>query len=178
MFLAMSENGWAEKLRQVFERGRQAWNSGRKNASTMFGADDLAFLAGIGCTAQEMFDFVDDQQRYGEPSFETVLAIQKVRYDYFLKEMRGQTSGKIASMDDLPSKTHAVEGIVWLPRLIAKARIKLRGEMPDDLMYGCGGDRAFSEREQVDLARFLKFVWESGADDNRIVEAVKKRSLS
>ena len=173
----MTDTAWTEKLNQVFQRGIRAWKAGKRNPASMFDPDDQAFLAGIGCTTQEMFDFVDDHLDWGEPSFETVHAIQQVRQEFFLKEMRGQTSGKIASMSDLPSKSQAIDGFVWLPRMMAKARLKLRGEMPDDLMYGCGGDRAFCEREKVDLAKFLKLVWESGDNDQLIVAAVKSRSV-
>lgn len=140
----------------------------------MFDADDAAFLASVGCTRQELFDFVDDAQNDGEPDFDTVLAVQAIRRDYFLKLMAGKPSGRVASMDDLPAKTDAVDGIEWLPRIIEKARLKLRGEMPPDLMYGCGGDRPFLRRMKMTLPEFLKLVWESGSDDRRIIETVKR----
>lgn len=76
-------------------------------------------------------------------------------------------------MSELPSKATAVDGISWLPRLIVKARLKLRGEMPNELMYGCGGDRPFLRRMHMTLPGFLKLVWECGSDDRKIVEAVK-----
>ena len=67
-----------------------------------------------------------------------------------------------------------MDGIAWLPRLIVKARVKLRGEMPADLMYGCGGDRPFLDDMNMNLPGFLKLVWECGDDDRRIINAVKK----
>ena len=140
----------------------------------MFTRDDAASLATMGCTVQELFDFVDDGQTYGEPDFATTLAVAAIRRDYFLNVMNGQPTGRTASMDDLPAKTFAVDGIAWLPRLIVKARLKLRGEMPADLMYGCGGDRPFLRGMKMDLPGFLKLVWECGEDDRRIVDAVKK----
>jgi hypothetical protein len=76
-------------------------------------------------------------------------------------------------MSALPLKTDAVDGIAWLPRLIVKARLKLRGEMPPDLMYGCGGDRLFLRRMGLTLPGFLELVRDSGDDDLAIVEAVK-----
>jgi hypothetical protein len=88
--------------------------------------------------------------------------------------MGGKSTGRVASMEDLPAKTDAVDGIEWLPRIIEKARLKLRGEMPDDLMYGCGGDRPFLRRMRMSLPDFLKLVWEAGDDDRRIVDAVKR----
>ena len=55
-------------------------------------------------------------------------------------------TGHTVDMEQLPAKAAQVDGIAWLPRIIAKARAKLRGEMPPDLMYDCGGDRDFLER--------------------------------
>jgi hypothetical protein len=77
-------------------------------------------------------------------------------------------------MSALPLKTDAVDGIAWLPRLIVKARLKLRGEMPPDLMYGCGGDRPFLRRMGLTLSGFLELVRDCGDDDATIVEAVKR----
>jgi hypothetical protein len=76
-------------------------------------------------------------------------------------------------MSALPPKSAAVDGISWLPRLIAKARIKLRGEMDPDLMYGCAGDRPFLREHHMTLPEFLQLVWHKGDDDQAIVEAVK-----
>ena len=170
----MSTNDWQAEFRKVYDRGVVAWNDGRRAPQTMFDDKDAAFLATIGCTAQELFDFVDDFHRYGEPDFETTLAVAAIRRDYFLNVMRGRRTGRSVSTDDLPAKAAEVDGIAWLPRIIAKARLKLRGEMPADLMYGCGGDRPFLRKMNLDLPRFLKLVWECGDDNRRIVEAVKK----
>ena len=67
-------------------------------------------------------------------------------------------------------------GVAWLPRLIAKARAKLRGEMPGELMYGCGGDRAFLRRVNIHPADFLREVWSARDDDEKIIEYVKRSS--
>jgi hypothetical protein len=135
---------WKAQFRNVWDRGVAAWKAGRKSPQKMFAAEDTAFLATIGCSAQELFDFVDDHLRYGDFDFDPVLAVTGIRYRYFLEVMHGQASGHVAPMRELPSKAAAVDGISWLPRLIVKARIKLRGEMDPDLMFGCAGDRPFS----------------------------------
>jgi hypothetical protein len=170
----MSTISWEQQLRQVYDRGVAAWQAGQQSPGDMFSREDTAFLKTIGCTAQELFDFVDDGQRYGEPDFDTTLAVAAIRRDYFLNVMKGQSTGRTVSMDSLPAKTAEVDGIAWLPRLIVKARVKLRGEMPDDLMYGCAGDRPFLRQMNMDLPGFLKLVWQSGDDDRRIIDAVKK----
>ena len=170
----MANVSWEEQFRGVYDRGIVAWKEGRRAPQTMFSREDAAFLEGIGCSAQELFDFVDDLQRYGEPDYPTVMAIQTVCRDHFLNVLNGRRTGRTALMSDLPAKTEAVDGIPWLPRLIVKARLKLRCEMPSDLMFGCGGDRAFFGQVTLTPAAFLELVRESGSDDRRIIDAVKK----
>lgn len=165
---------WEQQLREVWDRGVAAWQAGRRSPATMFDSADVAFLAGIGCTAQELFDFVDDSQRYGEPDFATTLAVTAIRRDYFLDVLKGVPAKRRATMESLPPKTAAVDGIAWLPRLIVKARLKLRGEMPDDLMYGCAGDRPFLREMNLTLPRFLELVRDHRDNDRAIIDAVKR----
>ena len=139
----------------------------------MFEPKDVAFLAAIGCTAQELFDFVDDSLCYDDLDFETVLAVSAIRRDYFLTVMRGKPTGHVVQMHELPAKVAAVDGIPWLPRLIAKARIKLRGELNPDLMYGCAGDRPFLRQHRMTLPQFLQIVRDNEDDDRAIIDAVK-----
>lgn len=170
----MSTIPWEQQFRQVYDRSVAAWRAGRQSPSTMFSREDTAFLTTIGCTAQELFDFVDDSLQYDDLDFDTTLAVVAIRRDYFLNVMKGKPTGRTVSMDSLPAKAAEVDGIAWLPRLIVKARVKLRGEMPADLMYGCAGDRPFLRKMKMDLPGFLKLVWDSGDDDRRIINAVKK----
>src|SRR5580693_641576 len=170
----MNDDDWKLEFRKVWERGGVAWKAGRRAARTMFAPGDVAFLAGIGCTAQELFDFVDDSLRYDDVDFEMVLAVTAIRREYFLEVMQGKPSGRVVPMSALPAKSAAVDGIAWLPRLIAKARTKLRGELNPDLMYGCAGDRPFLRKHHLTLPQFLKLVWDQGDDDRAIVDAVKK----
>ena len=125
---------WKSEFKDAWERGIAAWKAGRKSAATMFDPKDMAFLASIGCTAQELFDFVDDFLGYDDFDFETVLAVTAIRREYFLNVMHGKSTGRVVPMNELPAKAAAVDGIAWLPRLIAQARINLRGEMNPDLM--------------------------------------------
>jgi hypothetical protein len=164
---------WKSEFERVWDRGVAAWKAGRRSAKKMFSPEDAAFLAKIGCTTQELFDFVDDHLRYGDFDFDTVLAVTEVRYRYFVEVMHGKATGKIVPMRELPSKAAAIDRISWLPRLIAKARIKLQGEMDPDLMYGCAGDRPFLRKHQMTLPEFLQLVWDKGDDERGIVDAVK-----
>jgi hypothetical protein len=165
---------WPVEFRKVYDAGSKRYQAGERKPSKLFSKAETEFLMSIGCTTQELFDFIDDLAGYGEPVFETVLLTTAVRRDYFLLVQNGKWSGRQVSMDSLPAKTAEVDGIAWLPRLIEKARAKLRGEMPPDLMYGCGGDRPFLRGMNVELAEFLRLVWDAN-DDRRIVDYVKGR---
>ncbi|HEV7403766.1 MAG TPA: DUF5069 domain-containing protein [Chthoniobacteraceae bacterium] len=165
---------WKLEFRHVWDRAVAAWRAGKRSPQTMFTAPDVAFLAGLGCTAQELFDFVDDSLRYDDLDCETALAVTAIRRDYFLEVMHGRPTGRVVPMSALPAKSAEVDGIAWLPRLIVKARIKLRGEMNPDLMYGCAGDRPFLRRHGMTLPQFLQLVRDHGDDDRAIVEAVKR----
>jgi hypothetical protein len=171
----MSEYDWPVEFRKVYDAGTKRYEGGERAPEKLFSKRELEFLATIGCSAQEMFDFIDDLARYGEPVYETVLLTTGVRRDYFRLVQNGVASGKEIDMDTLPPKAQEVDGIAWLPRLIEKARAKLRGEMPADLMYGCGGDRPFLREMNVELAEFLRLVWMCGDDNRRIVDYVKQR---
>jgi len=171
----MSNYDWPAQFRKVYDAASQRYSKGARDPQALFSKADLEFLGSIGCSAQELFDFIDDLARYGEPDYETTLLTIAVRRDYFLLVQNGVPTGKTAAMSSLPSKTAEVDGIAWLPRLIEKARIKLRGEMPPELMYGCGGDRPFLRSMNVELAEFLRLVWICGDDNARIVQYVKTR---
>jgi hypothetical protein len=171
----MSNYDWPEQFRKVYDAAARRYSKGEPEPQKLFTKTDLEFLASIGCSPQELFDFIDDLARYGEPNYETTLLTTAVRRDYFMLVQNGVPSRKRVSMDTLPAKTAEVDGIAWLPRLIEKARIKLRGEMPLDLMYGCGGDRPFLRSMNVELAEFLRLVWLCGDDTARIVQYVKTR---
>ncbi|TLD70649.1 hypothetical protein FEM03_10040 [Phragmitibacter flavus] len=66
----------------------------------------------------------------------------------------------------------------WLPRIIAKAEAKLRGEMDPDIMFGCGGDRAFLSEVGIHPADFLRMIWAAKGDQDRVVKFVKTGEYS
>ena len=164
---------WKSRFQEVYERGAHAWREGRRSPQSMFDAEDAAFLKSIGCTAQELFDFVDDAQSTGEPDFKSVLAVQEIRLDHFLNDMGGEWPAHAVPVSSLPAKRDQVDGIPWLPRIIEKARLKLQGRMPAELMYGCGGDHSFLRQVNMTLPQFLQLVRDKGSDDRAIVEVVK-----
>ncbi len=174
---SMSNYNWADTFREVYDSGYEVYMRGEKYPDEMFTEEQLEFLRSIGATGQEIFDFVEDNiLSGGEPSFETVLLITAARRDYFLSQQRGQWTDEKVRVADLPAKTAELDGIVWLPRIIAKARAKLRGQMPEELMYGCGGDRPFCKRHNIHLADLLRVVWMAGENDDLIVQYIKSQS--
>ena len=127
---------WKTQFRAVFDAGVQRRKEGSNEPVAMFERDEVAFLESIGCSAQEMFDFCDDYVGWDDVIYEHVEALQVVRYEHFVEELDSQPAAHRMEMDDFPAKTDKVEGIAWLPRLILKARAKLAGQLPADLMYG------------------------------------------
>ena len=169
----MDNYRWPQTFRELFNDGLHAYRAGRRDAATMFEAGQQEFLAGIGASAAEIFDCVEDNFQGGDPSFETTLLITAARRDYFLTVQQGRRSTQFIDLEALPKKSAALDGIQWLPRIIEKARAKLRGEMPPELMYGCGGDRAFLREHGIHPADFLREVWAAGDDIKRIVNFVR-----
>jgi len=172
----MSTYDWADRFRQLYDKAVERYRTGNRRAAEYFNAAEDEFLASIGCTAQELYDFAEDFCNGGEPTFGTVLLITSARRDYFVVIQKSQPDGKQISMAELPAKDAAVAGFAWLPRIIAKARAKLRGEMPPELMYGCGGDRRFLKSVGIHPADFLRHVWSAGDDDQKIIDYVKRHA--
>ena len=167
---------WHQRFSRHFQAAVEKYQKGHRQADGLLDAKGSKFLASIGYTDQEFFDFVEDFAKGGEPTLETAIEIASVRRDYFLKEQNGTPSTHRISMADLPSKDAEIDGIGWLPRLIPKAEAKLRGEMPPDLMYGCGGDRKFFRNRAIDPAEFLRQVWNANGNQAQVVEWVKLQS--
>jgi len=174
-FVSRVDNyNWTKNFRELFEDGMDAYRAGNRAAEGMFNEAHRELLNEIGATPQEIFDFVEDSFHGGDPSFETTLLVTAVRRDYFLVIQDGKRSKHVIDMDSLPDREAQLGGIEWLPRIIAKARAKFHGEMPPELMYGCGGDRAFLREHGIHPADFLREVWAAGEDDKRILNYVKK----
>jgi hypothetical protein len=167
---------WEQSFSRLFQAGVDKYRAGHTKAAGLVDAEGAKFLASIGYSGQEFFDFVEDFARGGEPTLETALKIADVRRDYFLHVQGGKASPHTIAMEKLPSKDAEIDGIGWLPRIIPKAEAKLRGEMPPELMYGCGGDRKFFRTNQVDPAAFLRTVWNAKGNQAEIVAWVKKQS--
>jgi hypothetical protein len=167
------------QFRTVYEKAVAHYAEGRRGADGFFTAEEKQFLAANGITVQHMYDYAEDHNNYdGEPGLLQALAIEGVRRDYFLNVQAGRPSATMLDDSKLPAKTDAVRGIVWLPRILPKARAKLRGELPPSLMYCCGGDRKFFKEHDILPAEFLSLVWRYERNDGAVVDWVTRRSAA
>ena len=165
---------WNDRFSALFERVAAAHRKGDFDYETGYSAEEVAFLESIGCKKRELFDFVEDFVDEGEPSPGTALLVAAVRRDFFLVDQKAKVSRISITRDELPSFGEELDGIPYLPRILVKARAKLRGELDPDVMYGCGGDRNFlAKNGGIHPADFLRHVWASGGDDSKIVAWIK-----
>jgi hypothetical protein len=172
----MNHHNYQQMLRAVWEKAVELYGNGQRGAETFFNEQEQAFLDSIGATAQEVYDFAEDYNNAQDPDFAIFAMVQDQRRSYFLEVQKGQRSDKVVGPDDLTPKDAEVEGIAWLPRIIEKARAKLRGEMDPDLMYGCGGDRKFFRTHDIHPSEFLRVVWMNEDNDRAVIEWVLARS--
>jgi len=172
----MKNYTFAEQLHTLYNKACKQYAAGQRGSDTYFTPEETAFLATNGLTAQHLYDYAEDETGGGEPGWDKAIAIETVRRDYFFNAQNSKGSGLVIDESKLPSKSDAVKGITWLPRLIPKAKAKLRGELPVSLMYCCGGDRRFFQEHDINPAEFLSMVWRNENNDNAIVDWVVKRT--
>lgn len=172
----MAHYAFPAEFRAIYDHALALFAQGRRGAGTFFDAAQNAWLSANGITAQNIYDYVEDHSNYGEPGFEHALGIELVRRDYFLNVQKGRPSAVVADPDTWPAKTAAVHGIEWLPRILPKVRAKLRGELPETLMYGCGGDRRFFKAHDILPAEFLALAWRHEGDDEAIIAWLRERA--
>lgn len=171
----MKNYTFAEQLHTLYTKAVKQYAAGQRGSDKYFTPDETAFLAANGLTPQHLYDYAEDETGGGEPGWDKAIAIESVRRDYFFNAQEGKASGQTLDEEKLPGKTDAVKGISWLPRLIPKAKAKLRGELPLSLMYCCGGDRRFFKEHDINPAEFLSVVWRNENNDGSIVDWVLKR---
>jgi len=167
---------WNDTFLDLFDRCVAAYRGGNRDFATYYTAHDLAFLESIGCRQREFFDFVEDFCEEGIPSPGTALLVASVRRDWMLAHPGEPRPDVLLTRDTIPTFGDTLDGIAYLPRILAKARAKLRGALDPDLMFGCGGDRKFlREHGGIHPADFLREVWIAGDDDRQVADWVRAR---
>ena len=167
---------WEDTFQQLFDRAVTAFRDGTRDPGQLLSKEDTIFLASIGTSTQEVYDFVEDWIEDREPTLEIIRQVTGIRRDYFWTVQNGTSSSKKLSSAALPSPNDTLGGHRWLPRIIEKARAKLRGELPPDIMYACGMDRPFLKKNHIEPPEFLKVVWEAGADQEKILDFVNNKA--
>ena len=162
--------GWHQRFRELYDKGLVKYRNEHRNVETFFTPREVGVLRSFGAKPMELFDYAEDSSDL-DP--ETALLITAARRDYFIVVQNGQWSEKTIKLDDLPAKDAQLGGVPWLPRIILKAKARLRGEMPNELMYCCGGDRKFFRAHDIHPADFLRFVWASKGNEEKILDYVK-----
>lgn len=174
----MNNYQWDKDFSSLFARCVDRYQSGDRDYTAYYSQEDLGFLYSIGYKPREFFDFVEDFEEEGEPAPTTALLIAAVRRDYFMTIQRGQVSSQELRGEDLPARDSELGGFVWLPRIAAKARAKLRGELHPDVMYSCGGDRQFLRTHGIHPADFLRVVWAARDEDEPLAQYVAAHSIA
>ena len=161
---------WHQRFRELYDKALVKYGNDHRQLSSFFTPREVGVLRSFGAKPMELFDYAEDSSDL-DP--ETALLITAVRRDYFLVEQGGKWSEKTVAADKLPAKDAQLSGIAWLPRLIEKAKARLRGELPDEIMYCCRGDRRFFQAHDLHPADFLRYVWAAKANPQKIVDYVK-----
>lgn len=174
----MKHYDFTKQFKGLYDKAVGLYAKGQRGAETFFAPTEVAWLASVGITPQHLYDYAEDQNNGGEPGYDNALGIELIRRDYFLNVQQGQASKTVLDESKMPSKDEAIEGIVWLPRILPKTKAKLRGELPGSLMYSCGGDRRFFKAHDILPAEFLSLVWRNGDNDAATIAWVVARSKS
>ena len=161
---------WHQRFRELYDKALVKYRNDHRGVATFFTTREIGVLAAIGAKPMELFDYAEDSSDL-DP--ETALLITAARRDYFLIMQDGQWSEKRVKVENLPPKDAQLKGIAWLPRVIAKAQARLRGELPDEIMYGCGGDRKFFRTHDIHPADFLRTVWAAKGNEEKILAYVR-----
>lgn len=169
----MSNFNWETTFLDLFDRCLARYRGGDTDVAGYYDEADQKFLKSIGYKPVEFFDYVEDIGDGAEISPATAVMIAAVRRDFLATELDGKLSDHEIKPSELTPKDGELGGIRWLPRIIEKAEGKLRGELDPDIMYCCGGDRAFLSEHDIHPADFLRVVWASKGDRDYVLNYVK-----
>ena len=165
---------WQDAFLSLFDKCLAEYRDGNTDWETYFTSRDIAFLDSIGCQPREFFDFVEDYGDGAPLPPASALLVAAVRRDYFHVIQGGNRSKTYFPAGGLPAKDDAsLDGRPYFARILKKARLKLRGELDPDIMFGCGGDRRFLMACDIHPADFLRHVWAAGDDDTKVVALVR-----
>ncbi len=165
---------WTIELKTLHTKAIRLLGEGVREPEQLNTVPERAFLGSIGMTSQNLYDYAEDYLATGQPDWDTVLLISAARRDYFLHKQRGLKPLRCMEESELPPREASLHGMAWLPRVIKKAEGFLAGTLCKEIMFCCGGDRAFFLKYSVHPADFLRVVWAAGSDHDRIAAFVRE----
>ena len=171
----MNPYTYQKRLKAIWTDAVERFGSGQHSSEEFFDDVTLGELTSIGLNSMDVFDYVEDYVAGGDPDFETFLMICEARRDYFLTAQKGILSKERLDVSTLPAKDAKVANILWLPRIIQKAKAKLRGELPSEIMFASDGDRLFFQNNNLHPAEFLRATWAYEDDEEELIGWVASR---
>ena len=171
----MNHYDYQSRLKAIWLEATEKYKAGNRQPDSYFDEATLADLASVGLNTMDVYDYVEDYLSGGEPDFETFIMVCEARRDYFITIQEGKASDQTLDSSTLPAKDLEVNGIVWLPRIMPTVLAKLRGELPPETMYGCGGDRRFFKANNIHPAEFLRVAWAYEDEPKKIIKWVEAR---
>jgi hypothetical protein len=172
----MKNYDFPNRFKALYDQAVDLYAKGRRGAGTFFDKEQADWLAANGLTPQHLYDYAEDEVGDHEPGFGHALTIETLRRGYFINVQGGRPSSTVLDESKLPAKSEQAQGIEWLPRIIPKAKAKLKGELPPSLMYCCGGDRRFFKAHDIVPEEFLGIIWGNGDNDAATIDWVVARS--
>jgi len=169
--------GFTGTLFRLWTKAEALYRTGNRSPHEYFDDGESAELTALGLGAMDIYDYVEDFVNAGEPDFGTFVLVSAERVFHFLEVDGGRVTETCIREEDLPPKTDSVNGVEWLPRILVKAKAKLRGELPPEIMYGCGGDRRFLRDRGIHPVEFLRKV-RAAEDDREVIDWVLSRTAS
>lgn len=163
------------ELARIWQSAVDLYSLGKTDADTFPIDQEIPILSSLGMSKIDVFDYAEDWCLHQTPDLLTFILVHYERWSFFTEEQNNIPSDKRLDPKDLPDKTKHIRGILWLPRILPKARAKLKGELPDGVMFGCGGDRQFFQSNHIHPAQFLRLVRRFGDNDEAIIEWVETR---
>ncbi|MBC8189907.1 MAG: DUF5069 domain-containing protein [Puniceicoccaceae bacterium] len=168
----MDHYSYQKNLKAIWKDAVAKYEAGNREPDSYFDKATEAELASVGLNTMDVYDYAEDFVTREEPDFETFLLVSAARRDYFLTVQEGKPSDQVIASEALPPKDAEIKGIVWLPRIMPKAYAKLKGELPAETMYGCGGDRNFFKNNNIHPADFLRAAWAYEDDASKLIDWV------
>ena len=79
----MKHYAFAQTFGSLYDKALGLYSKGQRGAETYFTPEETAWLGSVGLTAQNLYDYAEDDVASGEPGYDNALLIEGIRRDYF-----------------------------------------------------------------------------------------------